>query len=94
MAWLDKKTLAVGLTYRTNYEGIKQLKKLLEPKGVTVMVVNLPHYKGKEDFFHLMSIFSAVDKNLAVVYSPLIPIKFRNELLKRGFKLIEVPKEV
>ena len=32
VAWLDEKTLAVGYTYRTNEEGIKQLKQLLEPK--------------------------------------------------------------
>jgi len=91
VAWLDKKTLAVGHTYRTNEEGIKQLKEFLEPKGVDVLVAELPHYKGKEDVFHLMSILSPVDKDLAVVYSPLMPIKFRNELLKRGFQLIEVP---
>lgn len=93
VAWLDDKTLAVGHTYRTNPEGIKQLKKLLEPKGVAVIVVELPHYKGKSDVFHLMSILSPVDKDLAVVYSPLMPIKFRDELIKRGFKLIEVPEE-
>lgn len=93
VAWLDKKTLAVGHTYRTNEEGIQQLKNFLEPNGVTILVADLPHYKGKEDVFHLMSILSPVDKNLAVVYSPLMPIKFRNELLKRGFKLIEVPEE-
>lgn len=92
VAWLDKKTLAVGHTYRTNEEGIKQLKELIEPKGVDVLVAELPHYKGKEDVFHLMSILSPVDKDLAVVYSPLMPIKFRNELLKRGFQLIEVPE--
>lgn len=93
VAWIDNKTIAVGHTYRTNEGGISQLKALLEPKGIEVIVVELPHYKGKEDVFHLMSIFSPVDKNLAVVYSPLMPIKFRNELLKRGFELIEVPKE-
>ena len=93
VAWLDQKTLAVGHTYRTNEEGIHQLKSLLCPKGIEVIVVELPHYKGKEDVFHLMSIFSPVDKNLAVVYSPLMPIKFRNELLYRGFELIEVPDE-
>jgi len=93
VAWLDSTTLAVGHTYRTNPEGIKQLKGLLEPKGVDVIVVELPHYKGKNDVFHLMSILSPVDKDLAVVYSPLMPIKFRNELLERGFELIEVPDE-
>ena len=65
----------------------------MHPKGIEVIVVELPHYKGKEDVFHLMSILSPVDKNLAVVYSPLMPVKFRNELLHRGFQLIEVPDE-
>jgi N-dimethylarginine dimethylaminohydrolase len=92
VAWLDEKTLAVGYSYRTNEAGIQQLKGLLEPKGITVLVADLPHYRGKEDVFHLMSILSPVDKDLAVVYSPLMPIKFRNELLKRGFQLIEVPE--
>ena len=93
VAWLDDNTLAVGHTYRTNDEGIQQLKNLLEPKGVQVIVADLPHYKGQEDVFHLMSILSPVDKDLAVVYSPLMPIRFRNELLKRGFNLIEIPEE-
>ena len=93
VAWLDQNTLAVGHTYRTNEEGIIQLKGLLQPKGIEIIVVELPHYKGESDVFHLMSILSPVDKNLAVVYSPLMPIKFRNELLERGFQLIEVPEQ-
>ena len=93
VAWLDQKTLAVGHTYRTNEEGISQLEGLLQPKGIEIIVVELPHYKGKSDVFHLMSILSPVDKNLAVVYSPLMPIKFRNELLERGFQLVEVPEQ-
>lgn len=93
VAWLDETTLAVGHTYRTNLEGIAQLKALLEPRGVDVIVAELPHYKGENDVFHLMSILSPIDKDLAVVYSPLMPIKFRNELLDRGFELIEVPDE-
>ena len=93
VAWLDKKTLAVGHTYRTNEEGIEQLKNLLEPRGVTVVIAEMPHYRGESDVFHLMSVFSPVDKDLAVVYSALMPIKFRNELISRGFKLVEVPDE-
>ena len=93
VAWLDEKTLAVGHTYRTNEDGIKQLKEFLEPRGIEILVAELPNYKGANDVFHLMSILSPVDKDLAVVYSPLMPIKFRNELLNRGFELIEVPDE-
>jgi len=93
VAWLDEKTLAVGHTYRTNEEGIRQLTNLLAPLGVTVMSVPMPHYKGPSDVFHLMSVLSPVDKNLAVVYSPLIPIVFRNELIARGYELVEVPDQ-
>lgn len=93
VAWLDENTLAVGHTYRTNEEGIRQLTALLQPMGVTVITVPLPHYKGPADVFHLMSILSPVDTNLAVVYSPLMPIVFRNLLLQKGYQLVEVPEE-
>jgi N-dimethylarginine dimethylaminohydrolase len=92
VAWLDEKTLAVGHTYRTNEEGIKQITALLAPIGIDVIVVPMPHYRGPSDVFHLMSVLSPVDSNLAVVYSPLIPIVFRNELIKRGYELVEVPE--
>ncbi len=93
VAWLDKHTLAVGLTYRTNEEGIRQLTELLRPMKVEVITVPLPHYKGPSDVFHLMSILSPVDKDLLIVYSPLMPIGFRNFLLRRGYQLVEVPDE-
>ncbi|MFM2439723.1 MAG: hypothetical protein RLZ16_722 [Bacteroidota bacterium] len=92
VAWLDETTLAVGHTYRTNEEGIMQLTQLLAPLGVKVITVPMPHYKGPSDVFHLMSVLSPVDSNLAVVYSPLIPIIFRNELIARGYTLVEVPE--
>jgi N-dimethylarginine dimethylaminohydrolase len=91
VAWIDEHTLAVGHTYRTNPEGIRQLTQWLKPLEVNVRVVSLPHYKGPSDVFHLMSIFSPVDKDLAVIYSPLMPISFREELLERGFRFVEVP---
>ena len=93
VAWINPKTLAIGRTYRTNDEGIAQMKQFLEPHGIEVLTVDLPHYKGKSDVFHLMSIFSPVDKDLAVVYSPLMPISFRELLIDHGYKLVEVPEE-
>jgi len=93
VAWLNEKTLAVGHTYRTNLEGIRQLKSLLSPHGVEVIIADLPHYRGVQNVFHLMSILSPVDKDLAVVYSPLMPIGFRNLLLEMGYKFVEVTEE-
>jgi N-dimethylarginine dimethylaminohydrolase len=91
VAWLDNATLAVGRTYRTNDSGIDQLRSLLEPRGVRIITVDLPHYRGQEDVFHLMSILSPVDKDLFVVYSPLMPITFRKLLLAMNYELVEVP---
>ena len=92
VTWLDPRTLAVGRGYRTNDEGIRQLKQLLGPE-VDVITVPLPHWKGPGDVFHLMSMISPLDPDLAVVYSPLLPVPFREMLLARGMRLVEVPEE-
>jgi N-dimethylarginine dimethylaminohydrolase len=39
-----------------------------------------------------MSIVSPVDRDLAVVYSPLMPVPFRERLLESGYSLVEVPE--
>lgn len=90
LVWLDDRTLAVGHTYRTNDEGIRQLRALVGP-GVEVVVADMPHYRGPSDVFHLMSVLSPIDRDLALVYSPLMPIRFRDWLVGRGIRLVEVP---
>jgi N-dimethylarginine dimethylaminohydrolase len=90
--WLDASTLVVGRGYRTNAAGIEQLKALLG-ETVAVIVVPLPHWTGESDVMHLMSLVSPVDADLAVVYSRLLPVPFREWLLARGMKLVEVPDE-
>jgi N-dimethylarginine dimethylaminohydrolase len=92
VVWLDEKTLAVGRGYRTNDEGIRQVREMLG-EGVEVVVAPLPHWRGPADVFHLMSILSPIDRDLALVYSPLLPVPFRELLLARGFDLVEVPEE-
>ncbi len=93
VAWIDENTLAVANGYRTNDEGFRQLSALLHPHGIKTLQVDLPHYKGTSDVFHLMSIFSPIDKDKAVVYSPLMPVRFRQFLLDKDMHLIEVPDE-
>jgi len=85
--------VVVGRGYRTNDEGIKQLEAILRPYVDDFVVVPLPHNRGPADVFHLMSILSPVDRDLAVVYSPLMPVPFREFLLNRGFDLVEVPDQ-
>lgn len=93
LLWLDEKTLAVGLSYRTNREGVRQFRELTKGFVDQVMEVPMPHGNGPEECLHLMSIISPIDDDLAVVYSPLMIVPFRNFLLERGIKLIEVPPE-
>jgi N-dimethylarginine dimethylaminohydrolase len=93
VAWLGPGTLAVGRGYRTNDEGIEQLRSLLGDAIDDLIVVPLPHGKGPDDVFHLMSILSPIDLDLALVYSPLMPVPFRETLLERGIRLVEVPDE-
>lgn len=93
IVWLDDKTLVVGRGYRTNDEAIRQLKEITAPYVDEFIIVQLPHDLGVEECLHLMSFISMVDKDLAVVYSPLMPVFFRQLLIERGIQLIEVPKE-
>ena len=74
--WLDERTLAVGRGYRTNDEGIRQLRAMLAPHGVEVMTVDLPHWRGPGECLHLMSFISPVAERLAVVYLPLMSVPF------------------
>jgi N-dimethylarginine dimethylaminohydrolase len=90
LIWLDERTLVVGQGYRTNESGIRQLKELTAEFVDEFVVVPLPHWRGPEDVFHLMSIISPIDHNLAVVYSRLLPVPFRERLISRGIKLLEV----
>ncbi|MCL4846383.1 MAG: amidinotransferase [Acidobacteria bacterium] len=92
VVWFDERTVAVGRGYRTNDEGIRQFRALLGAE-VDVLVVPLPHYRGPDDVFHLMSIVSPIDRDLAVVYSPLLPVPFLEWLTGRGFGLLDVPHE-
>jgi dimethylargininase len=91
--WLDHDTLAVGRGFRTNAEGVGQLRGLLEPLGATVLDYDLPYFAGPEACLHLLSLISPVDVDLAVAYPPLMPTAFWAELKLRGIRLLEVPEE-
>ncbi len=91
VVWIDERTLAVGGGYRTNDEGIRQLRQLTAGIVDELVVVPLPHWQGPAGVLHLMSLISPIDHNLAVVYSKLLSVPFREWLLARDIKLLEVP---
>jgi dimethylargininase len=87
--WLDEHTLLVGRGYRTNEAGITRLRQLLPE--VEVLVFDLPHWRGRCEVMHLMSLISPLAPDLAVVYPPLLPTRLAQLLEERGVELVEVP---
>ncbi|HSC91173.1 MAG TPA: arginine deiminase family protein [Gaiellaceae bacterium] len=89
--WLDDRTLAVGLGYRTNETGAAQLRAALP--GVDVLAYDLPHWHGREEILHLLSLFSPLAADLALVYLPLLPVRLVELMRSRGIAFVEVPGE-
>ena len=56
LLWLDERTLAVGLGFRTNAAGFDQLGEALAGLGVALVPVQLPYFEGPDACLHLMSV--------------------------------------
>lgn len=88
--WLDDHTLAMALSFRTNEAGVERMKELADG-DFEVLTYGLPYWNGPQECLHIMSFISPVDKDLAVIYPRQMPIPFREELVRRGYKFVEVP---
>ena len=93
LLWLDEKTLAVGIGFRTNAAGAAALRRALAPLAVAVVEVPLPYFEGPDACLHLMSVVSVVDRDLAVVYPRLLPVPFWQRLRDADYALVEVPED-
>lgn len=84
-AFLNEKTIAVGMADRTNEKGVGEIKKQLEPLGYRVFGVKL-----NPAYLHLDMCFNLVDDNLAVACYDGLPDDFKKELDKLDIKIINV----
>jgi len=89
--WLDHDTLLVGHGYRTGAAGIAALRDAFP--GVEVIAFDLPHWVGASEVMHLMSLISPLDRNLALVYPRIAPVRLMELLSERGIEVVEVPDE-
>ncbi len=89
--WLDEKTLIVGRGYRTNDAAVTQLGEALPE--IEVIGFDLPHYHGPGEVLHLLSMISPLDRDLALVYLPLMPVPMVEHLRERGIQFVEVPDD-
>ena len=103
VVWIDTKHVLIGISTRTNLDGLKQVEPVLRMAGVEeIRPVSLPGYLGERPskrvggpagFFHLDMVFSMVDERLGVIYPPAIDYDSLYYLQKKGIKLIEAPLE-
>ncbi len=89
--WLDESTLLVGHGYRTNAAGIAALREAFP--DVEVIAFDLPHWNGAGEVLHLMSYISPLDRDLALVYPRLAPVRLLELLAERGIATVDVPDE-
>ena len=89
--WLDHDTLLVGHGYRTGTAGIAALRSAFP--AVDVIAFDLPHWVGPSEVMHLMSLISPLDRDLALVYPRLAPVRLMELLAERGVAVVEVPDE-
>jgi dimethylargininase len=89
--WLDERTLLAGRGYRTNSDGIWAVERLLN--GVEVLVFDLPHWHGRDEVLHLLSLLSPLADGLVVAYPPLLPVRLAQLLEERGIEVVPVPDE-
>jgi dimethylargininase len=91
--WLDPSTLLAGRGYRTNDQGIEQLRRHLAARSVDVLSFDLPHVGGPGECLHLLSLLSPLAPDLAVAYPRLLPVRLVELLRDRGIRVIDVPDE-
>lgn len=80
-AFIDPKHAAVGCSQRTNREGIRQIREILDPMGISLTVVPITGYS-----LHLDGAFTMVDVDKALVNVTKLPYEFI-EMLKNDLKL-------
>lgn len=89
--WLGEQTLLVGIGYRTNEAAVPALADAFP--GVDVLSFDLPHWNGTAEVMHLMSFISPLDRDLAIVYPRIAPVRLLRLLADRNVAVVEVPDE-
>lgn len=86
--FLDEATIVHGIVARSDWEGVRNAARILEPLGYTVAGVQLASKN-----LHLDMAFNIVAEGVAVCAVEQMPDFFLRMLAKRKYELIEVPSE-
>ena len=91
--WIKNNTLLVGESFRTNPSGINQLKKILNNYDVKVIPIKLPKQNNVNSCFHLMSLVSMLDHDLAIGCMSLLSFDLIKIFNDNNIKLISIPED-
>ena len=89
--WLDSSTLAVGRGFRSNENGIDQMRDILSDVDINIVQFDLPVQDDPDACLHLMSVVRPLDHDLALVYEPLLPNNLQGVLKDFGYDLLFAP---
>jgi len=91
--WINSKILFVGEGYRTNKLGINQLTNIVNKHDIKLIPIKLPKYKNNNSCFHLMSLISMLDNDLAIGCLSLLPKKLTKSLKDNNIEIISIPED-
>ena len=85
-AWLDEKTVLIGLGLRTNRAAVAQIESVLARIGVETIAVDMPF-----GTMHLMGMLRIVDRDLAIAWPRRTPHRAIMALRERGCEVVFLP---
>lgn len=83
---LNRDTAVFGTSIRCNREGLEQIRRFVEPVGVSVIEATMPGY-----LIHIDGALVMLDHDLAMVNSSYLPYPFIEQLAQLGIETVEVP---
>lgn len=92
--WIDDSTAMIGEGVRTNFEGIEQVRRVLEMQSIEVLEASVPSYFNTvAGYVHLDVSLNILDEDLALVYPEGLPYWVLEYLAENSFDLIEVSRD-
>jgi N-dimethylarginine dimethylaminohydrolase len=96
--WLDEKTFVFNESVVANEEGLRQLQFVLEGLGVEFVLAHSPGWydsigHGNIGTSHMDMVLLVPAERVAVLSPHLVNYGFVRELVRRDFRIVEVPVE-
>ncbi len=87
--WVNRKTVVLARSSRTNESGYNQVAQVLREQGVEkILTVPIPYTNA-----HLDGVMNFVDVDKAIINTRQVPYDVVEELMNMGFNIIDAPDQ-